>query len=130
MASQRILDADCELLTRWGLDQETATAAVRLALYSEGVLNERLHIISGARTCDEQRRLHAQGRGAVPGFSAHQVGRAFDVGFDFDPAPHIRPSLDAFARCIGLRAGGLFTVPDPGHYDLHPAPGRKLVSCE
>lgn len=126
---QNLVDAGCDLVTVWGLDPDVAAKAQNLGMYSEGVLNTRLYIISGRRTCEEQAALHRKGTGTRPGYSAHQVGRAFDVGFDFDPAPHVKPQLDAYAICLGLRAGSRFIPPDPNHYDDHPNPGERLVDC-
>lgn len=116
-----ILDGGgCHLLAPpWSLDPDVADKAVRLATYAQVELGEKIRIISGHRTCQEQTDLYNAGRGARPGYSAHEAypALAFDIAWDKEPGPETRYQLAAFAKCIGLRAGIYFTTPDPNHFD-------------
>lgn len=108
-------------LETWGLQegvQEKAWALGELAILEAGI---RLWMISGRRSPQEQAQLRATVSSrpvAKPGESLHQTGEAFDVGTDYDLRDEEWQRLTPLARCLGLRHGLQFSVPDPNHFDV------------
>jgi LAS superfamily LD-carboxypeptidase LdcB len=92
---------------------ELITAALR-----EGIV-DAIHIDSGYRSSQEQRRLFAAWKSgksslpaAAPGTSYHEVGLAIDVVVS---PPGALEDFGLFAESLGFRWGGRFN--DPVHID-------------
>lgn len=84
-------------------------------------------IDGGNRSLTDQARYQAEGRGAAPGKSLHQHGKALDFTF-FDqngnrvPDVNLKHQVGAEAESLGFRSGHRFN--DPGHLEWNP--GRTL----
>ncbi|MFO1418212.1 MAG: M15 family metallopeptidase [Methylotetracoccus sp.] len=102
-----------------------------------------IKVISGLRTYAEQDELYAQGRtkpgpkvtNARGGYSNHNFGIAFDVGF-FEGGKYLSESVKykavgALGTDLGLEWGGNWkTIVDQPHFQLRPTWAKDLPEKE
>lgn len=110
-AREFITDADeCDLAERWGVDLDTMHRVVLSAQdYEQETLGQRVSIISGFRTKNEQRQLGRQGRPTAPdALSTHRSCPAtgVDISIGLLPSTFMKNTWGRIALVNGLRWGG------------------------
>lgn len=100
----------CELVEHWQLTHLLASRLIAMQCYFEDATGRDLVIISGHRTCQEQKELKYQGRPAAPcELSTHVIypaqGADLRVPGVF-PSTYIKQHFGAAATLAGLRWGG------------------------
>jgi len=110
-AREFITDADeCDLAERWGVDLDTMRRVVLSAQdFERETLGQRVSIISGFRTKNEQRDLGRQGRPTAPDhLSTHRSCPAtgVDISFGLLPSTFMKNTWGRIVLVNGLRWGG------------------------
>lgn len=115
-----------EYLGRWALDPSVMVLALALGYYAPRVCGQRLWILSGRRSPDEQAQLFATAAAgestrpaAKPGDSLHEIGLAFDVGTDRQLTGREWDCVGQLGEAFGLTWGGRFRAYDPNHFQIH-----------
>ena len=87
-------------------------------------LGHDVTLISGERTCDDQKRIYRELGKPLVACSYHLSGDAIDIRVIPQPlspvmadAPGVLARMGALAKNSGFRWGGDFRDPDPTHFD-------------
>jgi peptidoglycan L-alanyl-D-glutamate endopeptidase CwlK len=102
--------------------------AMASALTARGIT---IRVVSGLRSTAQQAALYANRASnrnpvAAPGTSLHEKGLAVDLSWSGGTSAQV----GAVGEALGLRWGGRFSRPDPGHFELTGAGASSVVTFE